>query len=51
LRAFSILKAFRFSLKNSKHFEASKLGRTNSFRMYASVVGAVTNYSYKRIYD
>lgn len=51
LRAFSILKAYRFSLKNSKDFEASKLGRTNPFRMYASVIGAVTNYSYERIYD
>jgi hypothetical protein len=51
LRAFSILKTYRFSLKNSKNFEASKLGTTNPFKMYASVIGAVTNYDYKRIYD
>lgn len=49
-RIFNILKR-RVSLKSSKDFEASKLGATNPYRMYVSVISACTNLGYEQIYD
>lgn len=50
LRAFNILKNAKISLKNSKNLRQIKLGQTNPFKMYVSVISAVTNLSYDQIY-
>ena len=50
LRAFNILKNAKISLKNSKNLRQIKLGQTNPFKMFVSVISAVTSLSYNQIY-